>query len=330
MKCVSNTTGGRVDTRYFDDAKRLTYRSDRTSRPLDFTSLPPSEEPGPFSQERTAYDNRTIAALPRIVEAPRGGSSTEASVFSRNVEYDLDTASGSGGGLDKNAEYGYTRDGAGRLTQLTTRFGSPAGLAQAPAASYVYRPDGRVGRVTNADGVHDFTYDARGLLATQTIADEGVYAYGYDALGRSTTITYPDGHVRHQVFDDLGRVTSRCYEYPGDASLNRCYGAQYDAIGNPVRLLSPEGDDVMEYDALDRLTKVTREVAGGPTVVETYDFNALGALKVNAGAALDHQRPRLDGAGSADAAVPATLGGAPVTLDLGGRVTSLRGVTLTW
>ena len=94
---------------------------------------------------------------------------------------------------------------------------------------------GRVGRVTNADGVHDFTYDARGLLATQTIAGEGVYAYGYDALGRSTTLTYPDGHVRHQVFDDLGRVTSRCYAYPGDPSLNRCYGAQYDAVGNPMR-----------------------------------------------------------------------------------------------
>ena len=316
-------------TSYFDDGKRVTYRADRTSRPLDFTSIPAAQEPGPFSQERTVYDSRTSAALPTTIEAQRP-SGTEASVFTRNVEYDLETGKGSGGGFDKAAEYGYERDGAGRLTQLTTRFASPAGLAQAPAATYVYRPDGRLGRVTNADGIHDFTYDARGLLATQTIADEGIYAYGYDPLGRSTTITYPDGHVRRQVFDDLGRVTSRCYEYPGDASLNRCYGAQYDAVGNPLRLTSPEGDDVMEYDALDRLTKVTREVAGGPSAVESYDFNALGALKTNAGVALDHQRPRLDGAGTADAAVPATLGGAPVTLDLGGRVTSLRGVTLTW
>src|SRR5262249_10365414 len=122
----------------------------------------------------------------------------------------------------------------------------------------------------------------------------------------------------------------RCYEYPANTSLNRCYGAQYDAAGNPTRLTSPEGDDVMAYDALDRLTKVTRGVAGGASVVETYDLNALGALKTNADIALDHQHARLDGAGSADAAVPATLASQPVTLDLGGRITSLRGTTFAW
>jgi RHS repeat-associated protein len=63
---------------------------------------------------------------------------------------------------------------------------------------------------------------------------------------------------------------------------------------------------------------------------ENYDFNALGALSLHAGVAVDHQRPRLDGAGLADAAVPASLGGQAVALDAGGRVTSLRGTTLTW
>ena len=82
--------------------------------------------------------------------------------------------------------------------------------------------------------------------------------------------------------------------------------------------------------ALDRLKTATREVGGVAVAVESYDFNALGALKVNAGVALAHQRPRLDGAGAADAAVAAALGGQPVTLDAGGRVTSLRGTTFTW
>jgi len=44
----------------------------------------------------------------------------------------------------------------------------------------------------------------------------------------------------------------------------------------------------------------------------------------------NHQRPKLAGGGTADAAVPATLGGQPVVLDAGGRVTSLRGATLTY
>jgi RHS repeat-associated protein len=75
--------------------------------------------------------------------------------------------------------------------------------------------------------------------------------------------------------------------------------------------------------------KVTR-VESGVTTVEDYAYNALGALKVNAGVTLDDQRPKLAGGGTADAAVPATVGGQPIVLDAGGRVTSLRGTTFKW
>jgi hypothetical protein len=70
--------------------------------------------------------------------------------------------------------------------------------------------------------------------------------------------------------------------------------------------------------ALDRLTSVTREVGGAPVAVETYAFNSLGALKTHAGAPVDDQRPRLDGGGLTDSAVPATAGGEPVALDAAG------------
>jgi RHS repeat-associated protein len=315
-------------TSYFDDAGRRYYRNDRSSRAIDSADVPASPEAGPFSQERVDYDPSTSASLARAVEAPPGN---EGSAFGRNLEYDLLAAEGSGGGSAAPvAAYAYSRDTAGRLTQMTARFTSPIGLGHAPLSSYEYRPDGRLARVTNADGIHAFTYDARGLVATQTVAGEGTYTYGYDKLGRSASIGYPDGHMRHQVFDELGRITSRCYEYPSDNSLKRCYGAEYDAVGNPTRLTSPESDDRMVYDALDRLTKVTRQGSGAASIVETYDFNALGALKVNDGVILDHQRPRLNGAGNADAAVPATLAAEPVALDAGGRITTLPRASLTW
>ncbi|MEZ4264620.1 MAG: RHS repeat-associated core domain-containing protein [Polyangiaceae bacterium] len=51
-------------------------------------------------------------------------------------------------------------------------------------------------------------------------------------------------------------------------------------------------------------------------------------MKTHAGAPVDDQRPRLDGGGLADAAVPATAGGQPITLDAAGRLTALRGVSL--
>jgi RHS repeat-associated protein len=64
--------------------------------------------------------------------------------------------------------------------------------------------------------------------------------------------------------------------------------------------------------------------------VESYAFNALGALKTSAGVSLDDQRPRLAGGGTADAAVPATLGGSAVALDAAGRITSVKGISLGW
>ena len=114
------------------------------------------------------------------------------------------------------------------------------------------------------------------------------------------------------------------------ASLNRCYTGEYDAVGNPTRMTDPEGADGLSYDGIDRLISNTRTAAAQPDAAETYDYNALGALKKNASIALDDQRVKLAGAGTADAAVMNSLGGQAVTLDAGGRVTSLRGVTLTY
>jgi hypothetical protein len=72
-------------------------------------------------------------------------------------------------------------------------------------------------------------------------------------------------------------------------------------------------------------------VAGAPLdladearVKTTFDPVTMSAVT------LDDQRPRLAGGGTADAAVPNTLGGLPVTLDCGGRVTSLNGVTFSY
>jgi RHS repeat-associated protein len=65
-------------------------------------------------------------------------------------------------------------------------------------------------------------------------------------------------------------------------------------------------------------------------------YNALGALHTNFDASsmstvtFDDQRPKVGGSGTGDAAVPKTLGGQPVTLDNGGRVTGLLGATFTY
>jgi RHS repeat-associated protein len=315
-------------TERFDAAfpPRLTQKADRTAFAFDSTATPP--HPGPsFDRLQVWWPSTSMPLLSRRTDQ---ATVTDAR-FDRDVWFDVNTQVGGFDGSPEPAERDtFTRDAGGRVTQVEHRFFS-GGAAQAiKLSSYVYRPDGRLARITNPDGIHDFTYNGRGLVETQTVSGDGTYTYGYDELGRNAFLEYPDGHVRRQHFDDLGRITSRCYEYTGGADT-RCYTATYDPVGNPLSMLDPEGEDVFEYDALDRLKKATRKDSLGVVIeVDEYDYNALGPLKKNANVILDDQRPRLDGAGLAPAAVPATSGGQPITLDAAGRVTSFRGTTFDW
>ena len=301
-----------------DSNGRVTSRRDRTGLAID--SVSPAV-PGSYWNEDFSWNVYTSLPILSLTGSSAATAGNKSSFFYQDVYFDQTFSTGSG---YLQMDETLTRDAAGQVTTVT-RAQESKRLA---VSSYSYRTDGRLASVVNPDGTHDFTYDSRGLLATQVVRDEGTYAYGYDAMRRPSSLTYPDGHTRTQLYDELGRLTSRCYEYPG--SIKRCYTAEYDAVGNPTRMTDPDGADVLEYDGLDRLKRVTRQVGGAAGAVEDYAYNALGALKGNAGVTLDDQRPRVDGAGKADAATPASVGGQPVNLDAGGRVTSLRGTTFVW
>ena len=317
----------------WDRFGRLRTELDRVGKPID--SVIPNELGTGFFAMRKGWNIRTsLSILGQESTNTTTGGGTYTANFGQNAFFEDVSTDGYFGFNTGGSSERLTRDSAGRVIQnvrsFTATFGGTSGppIATGITSTYTYRPDGRLGRLVNLDGTHDFTYDSRGLMATQTVSDEGTYTYGYDEMGRNTYLKYPDGHVRRQLYDDLGRLTSRCYEY--SLGTVRCYTASYDAVGNPVTMTDPDGRDTIEYDSLDRLGRVTREVGGVPVSVEDYAYNALGALRLNAGVALDHQRPRLDGGGLADAAVPASLGGQPVTLDGAGRITSLQGTTLKW
>ena len=94
-------------------------------------------------------------------------------------------------------------------------------------------------------------------------------------MGRNTSLTFPDGHTRVQEWDAEGRIKSRCYQY-SDPSKTRCYTAVYDAVGNPKTLTDPEGTDTVEYDALNRVKKVTRATAGNPDASKTVTTTRSG------------------------------------------------------
>ncbi|MCA9591294.1 MAG: RHS repeat protein, partial [Myxococcales bacterium] len=240
----------------FDTASRLVRRTSRDGRPSSDPESSPSALPVGKANEQHGWNALTAAPLLATSFSTASTAENQSSVVPRDAELDALGTEGFSGGLDSAARYTYTRDVGGRVTGVARRYangalfipGTPSPVA-GPTSAYTYRPDGRVGRAEGPDGAHDFTYDARGLLATRAVDGEGTYAYAYDELGRNTRLTYPDGHARVQTYDDLGRITSRCYDYSALGADTRCYTAAYDPVGNPVRMTDPEGTDVLTYDA---------------------------------------------------------------------------------
>jgi hypothetical protein len=115
-----------------------------------------------------------------------------------------------------------------------------------------------------------------------------------------------------------------------------CYAATYEGAGNPLTTSDPYGGtETLRHDALNRLQNVTGPWAAAPSTPKRKRTTRSGALKTTfdpiamSAVTLDDQRPNLSGSGTADAAVVKTFGGQPVTLDGGGRITSLSGVTFS-
>ena len=214
-----------------DGAGRTTRRDDRNGLPfagsvvLD-TNVPPTLS-GQLTKDVVSWTSSLPIALPNSHEGAAGNA-----VYSYDVEYDLTQTTGYGGIRGNNyVDYGYTRDTAGRVTRIDRGYHYALNF-NTTSSTYKYEPNSdRLKQIVNADGTHDLTYDARGLLRQISIPAEGTYVFDYDALGRNSKLTYPDGHTREQLYDNEGRITSRCYRASG--LPDRCYTATYDPVGNP-------------------------------------------------------------------------------------------------
>lgn len=318
--------------------RRPIYERDRAG--LSISSTTDLNGAGQYVDLQSVYNVDTV--LPIIKNQVSNYSGYyESTTFSQSNDFDL-TSAGGWGNNSPWVSIGYLRDVAGRPVGTSRTFQSgyynpgvpPGAYMTGLDSTYAYKSTGQLDTAVTPDGSYSYAYDARGLVQAITVAGEGSYVFAYDAVGRNTSLQYPDGHVRVQSYDAEGHLLSRCYNYTGAAS--RCYTATYDAVGNPTQMTERDGNgtvfatDVLTYDNLNRLTRLTRSVTGQSPVVEDYSYNTLGALKGYAGLTLDDQRPRISGAGMSDAAIPNSFGGAPVTMDPAGRVTSLKGVSVTY
>jgi RHS repeat-associated protein len=345
----------------FDALGRPKWRTDRSTLPIDATQTGPTGHTSLFTSEQTSYGPYgNPGPTPRLIETLDKYNSSRYYdlAYTRNVDFDvIDMPSLLGDA--KASGLKITRDIAGRITATEARYaGSLYGLETLPPpdgreilvpyfpspSAIFYGATGKVETIIGHALTQELGYDSRGLLSTRELKftgthqptprgfDVGTFRYFYDSVGRNVRLQYPEGHERLQQYDSLGRLTSRCYVY-ADGSSQRCYTSTYDAVGNPRIVTDPETRREIEYDSLDRVVEVRRYVPASdsaPAYVERYSYNALGGFSVYDNAVVDDQRPRLAGGGTASAGIPATLSGAPVGMDRGGRVTSLGSVAFRY
>jgi len=169
-------------------------------------------------------------------------------------------------------------DAAGRVTVMEydaagrpLRRNFPDGTIE----SFTYTPAGLLASATNAAGTVQYTYDANGRLSKVTNADGSSVSYGYDLNGNRTAVTtqLPGGSPRltAYTFDPLDRIETVTDPEGGVTTY------AYDEIGNLASVTYPNGVvSTYTYNALNRLTLLTHRKGATVLASYAYEVNAVG------------------------------------------------------
>src|SRR5690348_3784503 len=164
----------------------------------------------------------------------------------------------------------YAYDTHGNLTSITD------GLGHATTYSG-YNGLGEVGKLVGPNGDEtDYTYDARGRVASKTTHPNGTTAtwtYGYDGFGLLAKVSAPDGEVTAWTRDAEQRVKTITHnDKDGTSTESFTYDANNDITSDVIARGSDIGKSTSYvYDALGRIYQVKGSKGG--TLTYAYDGN---------------------------------------------------------
>jgi len=165
----------------------------------------------------------------------------------------------------------YAYDAHGNLTSMTD------GLGHATTYSN-YNALGEVGKVVGPNGDEtDYTYDARGRVATKTTHPNGAAAtwtYAYDGFGLLAQVSAPDGEITAWSRDAEKRVKTITHN-DKDGTSTETFA--YDANGDVTSDVIARGSDIGKsttyvYNALGKVY----QVKGSHGQVLTYGYDGNG------------------------------------------------------
>jgi RHS repeat-associated protein len=165
----------------------------------------------------------------------------------------------------------YAYDSHGNLSSVTD------GLGHATTYSG-YNALGEVGKIVGPNGDEtDYTYDARGRVASKTTHPNGTTAtwtYGYDGFGLLATVTAPDGEVTTWTRDAEQRVKTITHnDKDGTSTETFAYDADNDITSDVIARGSDVGKSTSYvYNALGKVY----QVKGSHGQVLTYGYDGNG------------------------------------------------------
>ncbi|WP_203914523.1 LamG-like jellyroll fold domain-containing protein [Rhizocola hellebori] len=184
-------------------------------------------------------------------------------------------------------------DSAGR--RMTHRLYTPGpGRAGTPGAqidseSVAYDNNGNVTSATDFRGnTTSFTYDARGLLATQTEPESITTSFGYDLSGAPTRFTDGRGNRFWTTYNGWGMEKSRIEPQTADYPEST-FTTAYDLAGRVARQTRP-GNVTLTYstDTMGRVTKIVGDGAEAATANRTFGYDLAGRVTSLPGMALSY------------------------------------------
>lgn len=164
----------------------------------------------------------------------------------------------------------YQYDAYGNVTSAVDGLGHAATYSN-------YNALGEVGKVVGPNGAEtDYTYDARGRVASKTTHPNGgsaTWTYAYDGYGLLASVTAPDGEITTWTRDASLRVTSITHnDKDGNSTETLAYDAMGDVASDIVKRGNAAGRSAtFTYDGLGRLYQA--KGANGQQLTYAYDGN---------------------------------------------------------